>query len=94
MSKNEYDVIKKEYPFLEEYAYAFYLLALISMRERAEDDRSCKQSVEFKEINDLFESCYDEIKTNKLLSKRKQLIAILLKHNIYEVIKKFCNLFK
>lgn len=94
MSKNEYEVIKKEHPFLEEYAYAFYLFALISMRERAEDDRSCKQSVEFKEINDLFESCYDEIKTNKLLSKRKQIIAILIKHNIYEVIKKFCNLFR
>ena len=93
LSKDEYEIIKKEYPELEDYAYVFYLTALISMRERAEDDPACKQSVEYKEINDLFKKNYDEIKTNKLLSKRKKIIAILIKCKVYEVIKKVYSLF-
>lgn len=94
MSKDEYEVIKKEYPELEEYAYAFYLTALISMRERAEDDSACKQSAEFKEINDLFEKYYSEIRTNKLLTKRKRVIAVLIKIKVYEIMKKIYNLLK
>ena len=85
MSKDVYEVIKRKNPELEEYAYTFYLNALVSMREKIDTDFVKDITQEKKYLCDLFEKMYRNIIFNRNLQKRKKVIAILIKHHLYKI---------
>lgn len=87
MAKDELELIRKDFPFLEEYARTFYLEALVSMRERAEEDTS-KDNIDKKIIIERwFEEEFVSILIDKHLSLRKKIIAILVKLHLYNVVR-------
>lgn len=86
MAKEEIKVIDNIEPSLNSYAYAFYYNALITMMERAMDDKKAKKTVEYESIKGLFMDEYKLFMKSKLITKRKKIIAILIRMRIYRLI--------
>lgn len=85
MAKNEYSIIRRHYQELAPYAYTFYLNVLVSMRERAEENKKKDLTYERQKIVELFNSHFIRIMKDKRLVKRKKYIAILIKTGLYNI---------
>lgn len=86
MSYSEYLSVVENYPDLEEYAFTFFLNALISMMERAElDSREGRDECKEK-VRKLFSKYYRQILQCDLLCKRKKAISFLIKIRIYKLV--------
>lgn len=88
MSMDVCEDLKYSCPELVPYAYDFYLLALIAMAECAKDDVTAVYTEEYKKVMNNFKEKYREILRNKKISKRKKIIAVLIKNNMYSFVKK------
>jgi glycosyltransferase involved in cell wall biosynthesis len=87
LAKQQYEEIAIEYPQLSAYAYGFYLNALVTMRERAEDDLKSRGTVQGEKIASLFKEEYNDILHNDKLLLRKKVIAVLLRTRLYRISK-------
>lgn len=88
IAEKEYFAIWERCQELAPYAYTFYLNALVSMRERAEEDKKKDMTYEKQKIVELFNQQFKEIMIDKFLVKRKKCIAILIKMGLYRVVSK------
>lgn len=88
MAEEEYFVIRKQYEELASYAYTFYLNALISMREKAEESKKTEWTYEKQKIIELFNQNFRKIMMDKMLVKRKKCIALLIRIGLYHAVLK------
>ena len=88
MAEEEYRAIQRQYQELAPYAYTFYLNALISMREKAEEDIKNDSIYERQKIDALFHQQFQRIMTDKMLVKRKKCIALLIRIGVYRTVLK------
>ncbi len=88
MSKEVYEEIKKYCKELEPFAYVFYLNALISMAEKAEEDKLCHRTRQYEEImKELFDNL-EQIIRNENITIRKKIIVFLIRSKMYSILRK------
>lgn len=83
MAEEEYFAVQKRYQELGPYAYTFYLNALVSMRERAEEVEKGNDIYEKQKIEESFNRQFKKIMMDKMLTKRKKCIAVLIRLGLY-----------
>lgn len=88
LSKTMIEDIRVNYPQLNAAAEIFYLNALIAMTEKSKEDKDAVKTAEYREVNAEFENNYRKIMQSFKISKRKKMIALMIRCHIYALVKR------
>ena len=83
-----YQEINQTHKELANKAYAFYLDAIVSAMESAQESVADIQMKEYQETLRLFKLEYHNIIFRSRISKRKKLIAVLIHYKLYRILRK------
>lgn len=87
MAERVWKLMKKDKE-LEKAAYIFYLNAIISMAEKAQELNVVKTTREYSEVMNRFKSEFRNIIWNKYIVMRKKCIALMIQLKMYAIVKK------